>query len=114
MAMKTRKLIVNEDYASREDLNLFLDETKASQAGLTPDDTERPATFAPLARHDPKALNRLMARAFVDMPKSYSQKIGKLPTRRSGEPLDDAETYESPASPPPPAPKSRKRKPKAK
>lgn len=112
MAMKTRKLNVSEDYASREDLNLFLDETKASQAGLTPDDTERPATFAPLARHDPKALNRLMARAFVDMPKSYSQKIGKLPARRSGEPLDDAEAYESP--PRSPAPGSRRRKPKSK
>lgn len=112
MAMKTRKLIVPEDYASRDDLNRFLEDTKASQAGLTPEDMERPATFAPLARHDPKALNRLMARAFVDMPKSYSQKIGKLPTRRSGEPLDDAETYESPAGGP--SPGSRKRKPKSK
>jgi hypothetical protein len=89
MAMKTRK-IVTEQPASREDLNLFLNEMKTSQAGLSARDSlrsARSAALASLARHDPAALNRLMVRAFLDMPKSASQKLGTMPTKRSGEPL---------------------------
>lgn len=100
--MVTRKRIAPKpELASREELDAFLAEVKAAQALLPPSD-ERPhsAIFASAAKRGRTELGRLMRRAFVDLPKSLSQKLGKPPTERSGEPLDDPYAGEKPKSKP--------------
>jgi pimeloyl-ACP methyl ester carboxylesterase len=100
--MVTRKRIAPKpELASREELDAFLAEVKAAQALLPPGDERRhSAIFASAAKRDRAELGRLMRRAFVDLPKSLSQKLGKPPTERSGEPLDDPYAKEKPKSKP--------------
>ncbi|RDJ21857.1 hypothetical protein DWF00_26330 [Bosea caraganae] len=82
--------------ASREELAAFLDEIRTERSLLAAnDEKQRLAGFSALARHSPDELSRLLRRAFADLPKSLSQKLGKPPTKRSGEPLHD------PDAPPP-------------
>jgi pimeloyl-ACP methyl ester carboxylesterase len=98
--MVTRKRIASKlEIASRKELDSFLAEVKREQSRLPAgDETRHSAILATAAKHGPAELQRLMRRAFTDLPKSLSQKLGKPPTERSGEPLEDPYAREKPKS----------------
>lgn len=101
MAMKTRK-VAPQPRATREELNEFLNGLQAAQAASVGDtDRLRAATLTHLAKYSLAELQALVGRAYVDSPKSASQKLGKTPTRRGDDYPDDDKSPQSPRGSPP-------------
>lgn len=91
--------------ASRDELNRFLDGLQAAQAEAVGDSTKlRTATLAYLAKFSLPELQGLIGRAYVDAPKSASQKLGTMP--KGGEPPGEGGPSKVPR-PRSPAPKGK-------
>lgn len=100
MAMKTRKAPA-PSRASREQLDSFLDNLRQQQAPTgEAADSLRSATLRHLSQYNGDELTSILGRAYLDMPKSASQKLGKMPTKRSGEPLAESKPPETPTKRP--------------
>lgn len=110
--MARKRAAPRPEIASREELDSFLAEVRQEQSRLPHDDeTQHSAVFTIAAKRKVSELRSLMRRAFIDLPKSASQKLGNMPTERSGEPLEDPYAGEKPK---PAAPRKPKNKPKPK
>ncbi|MGO4667308.1 hypothetical protein [Bosea sp. 2RAB26] len=91
--------------ASRDELNRFLDGLQAAQAEAGGDSTKlRTATLAHIAKYSLPELQGLIGRAYVDAPKSASQKLGTMP--KDGGPTEEEGSPKVPR-PRSPAPRGR-------
>lgn len=107
MAVRTRKPKSPSPppRASRDELNKFLDGLQAAQAEAAGDSTKlRTTTLAYIAKYSLPELQGLIGRAYVDAPKSASQKLGTMP--KGYEPPAEEGPPEVPR-PRPPAPKAK-------
>lgn len=97
MALRTRKPTSPPPplRASRDELNTFLDGLQAAQAEAAGDSTKlRTATLAHIAKYSLPELQGLIGRAYVDAPKSASQKLGTMP--KDGEPRGEGDPPKGP------------------
>ncbi|GAU81443.1 hypothetical protein [Bosea sp. BIWAKO-01] len=94
--------------ASRDELNIFLNGLQAAQAEAAGDSAKlRTTTLAYIAKYSLPELQGLLGRAYVDAPKSASQKLGTMPTGEGGAPSEEPPRAPSAKGQARPRPKSR-------